>query len=261
MMSALACVGLVAYFEGNLQIPLPPNPETRTSLPDLDIRLRTLENRYNVKSLPIFIEPDWHSIAWRLASLDRINGNLNKIDTVSPLMMPEPANISFKRLQTAVFGVPYRQGSNPTPDVEGRTEEEIMSILVQRLCHVAGSRGWKMSRIPENQEQLCAAVVAVSLELDRIPMPPVGWTGMGRPGRPPMRGLVYPSAGKKACCGCCSCKCHPKKASDTLSTTSTSSSTVVESRLKRFFRFGWLRSVACWRKKKDFDDASSTSSV
>jgi hypothetical protein len=259
-MSPLGCAGLVAYYEGNLHIPLPQKPETHTSLSDLDIRLRTLENRLNVKSLPIFIEPDWHSVAWRLAGLDRVTTS-HKIDTVSPLMMPEPANISFKRLQTAVFSVPYRQGSNQIPDVEGLTEEEIISILVQRLCHVAGSRGWKMTRIPENQEQLCTAVVAVSLELERIPMPPV-WVQPPRGGRPAMRGRPgYPLVGTKACCGCCGCSCHPKKSSDTLSTTSTSSSTVVESRLKRFFRFGWLKSVACWRKKKDFNDASSTSSA
>ncbi|KEY71680.1 hypothetical protein S7711_10640 [Stachybotrys chartarum IBT 7711] len=260
-MSQLTCVGFIANLEGWKKIDLPTDAEATYTLAHIDKRIRRLESSTSLTPPPPLLDPTWDSVAWRLCRLRRrchltpAPKNLDFAAITS--LTPEPVKLSLEKVQTIIYGIPYRNGPQhfPGPIVDD-DDKQAFNSLVQRLCHIAGHRSLKVMNIPTTLPELYTLAVEVSIEMENSPYPlgppmPVSFPG-SRPGRPGY-------ANRKSCCGCCDCSCH--RSSDTESIT-TRSETIVETEpfLKRLFRFGWVKRLACWSRKSDVRDDSSSSS-
>ncbi|KFA68412.1 hypothetical protein S40285_10011 [Stachybotrys chlorohalonatus IBT 40285] len=260
-MSHLTCVGFIANLEGWKKIDLPRDSEATYTLAHVDQRIRRLESSISLTPPPPLLDPTWDSIAWRLCRLRRrclltpAPKNLDFAGITS--LTPEPVKLSLEKVQNIIYSIPYRYGPQHVPGpIVDDDDKQAFNSLVQRLCHITGYRSLKVMDIPTTLPELYTLAVEVSIEVETshypsgLPMPPP-FLGT-RPGRPGY-------ASRKSCCGCCDCSCHGS--SDTKSTT-TRSETIVgtEPFLKRLFRFGWVKRLACWSRKSDVRDDSSSSS-
>lgn len=260
-MSSLFCIGLLAQLEGYKNLELPSSYEGEITLAHLDIRTRALENHSKIATPPAVLDPTWESLVWRLRRLERwIGGSLTTIDPVSTShnLFPTQASPSLEKLKTVVFSIPYPQGCLAQPQYREDVEDEAISVMLQRVCHVAGRRGYKFLNIPRDRMQLWNAAVLVSIELE-VPRscrpPPPGFPSPPWPSRPQQ---------KLACCGCCSCACHrsfKNKTDKSEGSVSDASCREKQSLVKKLLQFAWLRKLVCWRKKKDWDSDSSSSHV
>lgn len=251
-------------------------------LEDLDRRLRFIELRNDVVSAPPTHAPTWESLAWRICRLDNpTRGVIPKtlIKSHFGSLLPESNDVEFDAMVRIVgdlaakvsvmsppgaLNVPC-QAMPPLPKLAD--DEEKLDIIRQRLFFVAGKKQYRIVEIPMTKRDVYILAADLSLELEsnfvngphampngplphgafprgplpNVPAPPPGWE------RPPL-------GRKKPCCGCCVCSCHPpaKRGIDFFRRKK-------DSKFKKFFKFGWLKSLACWRKKKTYTSSTSSS--
>ena len=264
------CLGMLANLEGLKQANCPEFNDSKT---DIHVRVCALEDMYKITPPPPMQENDWDSLAWRIRRIDkRCEGLQWRRTLTNPAfdqLVADPTHITMDKIHEIMASIKKLEFCKPWPKAEGKVKDEDaeLSKASQRLCFIAGSHRIRLVTIPATEKELYAAAVEVALEaetpnLGAFPPPPGGFRPWAAPCRRP---------------GCiCSChsrpplppppgahitpRCRRRASFSSVSSSSSSSrsSTVRKpSLMKRVFGFGWLRPLACWRKKRVVDDDSS----
>ena len=259
-MAELRIAGIVANLEGYYRLKLPQDALDFVSEVSLESRVRALEARQRINSPPPIMESSLESIAWRVWRLkSKLTAKPAKPPSRFAELMPDTSDISLEKLRVAAaaLGLP---GAFATPWPKTDTDEVLLSVIVQKLCHVCGFRWQVLEPVPVERADIYAAIVEASLEAETcfapFAAPPPGW----------QKGI--PNA-KKGCCGCCSCNCHHRAnaiirhVNSTRRSTAGSSASSISDVPKRKTRFDWLKKLFCWRRREVIvvdDDASSVTS-
>ena len=258
-MAELRIAGIVANLEGYYRLKLPQDAVDFVSEVSLESRVRALEARQRVNSPPPIMESSLESIAWRVWRLkSKLNAKTANPPSRFAELVPDTSDISLEtlRVTAAALGLP---GAFSTPWPKTDTDEVLLSVIIQKLCHVCGFRWQMLETIPVERADIYAAIVEASLEAETTITPfraPPGWP----------RGVLN---AKKGCCGCCSCNCHSRAnatiryVNSTRRSTASSSASSISVTPRRKTRFDWLKKVFCWRRPELTvvdDDASSVTS-
>lgn len=234
-------------------------------LQELDRRLRFMELRNDSAMAPPTHAPTWDALAWRICRLDTSSkGALPNALTRGYMgaLLPESFDVDLDTLTRMVGDLhtkallPFPRGIHATPSPSMPQlpklvdDEEKLDILRQRLFYLAGAWRFRIENVPMMKRDVYILAADLALHTESTPKRPQGF--------PPPRPVWDPrrpgQAGKKSCCGCCSCSCHPKRLPRGVEMVPKSMS-----KTKRFFKFRWLRSLACWRRKDTSRDSSSSS--
>ncbi|KAI5457411.1 hypothetical protein BGZ63DRAFT_77990 [Mariannaea sp. PMI_226] len=256
--AAINCGATVAWLEGRAWAEFGGDSVPNDTLPVIDSRVRILEDRYKIATPPPSVEATWESLAWRISRVHQsqpmmMGPGKAVVAKIFMDLLPDDLEISIETLKTICLELGRSRpiGFTQSPWPKCTDDEEMLSVIRQRLCYVAGrERINYKGGIPVKKREIYAELVSLSLRLS-----PSNQTSRGWPvptGGPPV--ILNPHQ-KKICCGCCSCNCHDADNDDDDDDDSAYES---ESRWRKIFGFGWLRKLACWRSKND-DDAMSTS--
>lgn len=258
-MEQIRCVATLANLEGLQHTNLPASAAEPPSLSNVDARLRALEASQSITPPPPVSDVSWSSIAWRLWRLRYIF--LQRITTITQRQLPrQTANASFLSAEDqsritlqGIKGIVdtctplYKFGEWP----KCATDDEMFSVILQRLSHVMGQKNEFWEDIPITLLDLYVAAAEFSFKCEtptvQRTMPPPGWDMIARP-----RGMNR----YKVCCGCCACQCH--------------SPTPLNAHKRGFGNSpagmktpSWLKKILFWRRKNrhcHLNHASSSSS-
>jgi hypothetical protein len=227
----------------------------------LEQRVRLLEVRRNIISPPLVMESTPDALAWRVWRLrSRAENQTSKGPSRLPEIMPENTNMSLETVKKVVASL-SRPEMSSTPWPKTDTDEELLSVLVQKLCHAVGNRWMILESIPVSIIDIYATAVEISLDSEvhipgtRMCPPPPIWQRGKLPNK------------KKSCCGCCSCKCHnqttvkPSGLGRILRTTPSISTISSDRSRKAKKHFQWLNKLLCWRRSKHISDGSTSSTA
>lgn len=281
----LRCLGVLSNIEGTRHAKL---PEFSDGKADVHARVCALEHLHRITPPPPMQEPDWDSLAWRIRRIakraDKAGGTPVPRVTVDwqssgNEKLTAGGDATLARVHDIVASVGpqnYAAWADAAKDPDAD-----LSRTVQRLCFLAGAHRIRLEAVPTTVGELYAAAVEVALETEGPPAfsgpppPPPGFPGAAGPNGPwPCR---RPG---------CLCTCHHGRAPapgppffpppvgprfpgrarrpsvSSASSSSSRSSSIVRRRkpslARRVFGFGWLRPLACWRRKRVVDDSSST---
>lgn len=238
-------------------------------LQELDRRLRFMELRNDSAMAPPTHAPTWDALAWRICRLDTSSKGYLPNELTRGFMgalLPESFGVDLDTLTRMVGDLhtkallPPPRGIHtpplgPMPQLPKLVDdEETLDILRQRLFYLAGLWRFRIENVPMTKRDVYILASDLSLNAESTPKRPLGFAAP-RPGWDPRHPR---NAVKKPCCGCCACSCHPKKAPPGLRGVDTGLKSM--SKTKGFFKFRWLRSLACWRKKDTSHDSDSSSS-
>jgi hypothetical protein len=251
----IKCACLIAYLDGSKSVtPFQDETDlTTTTLESLDRRLKYLEILYNVDTPPPTAAVTWDCLSWRLARL--CSTRKNRPVRVVPksffeeLLDPE-ADMSLDMLESLVTDLARKLNvsvlSSHPPKKHVLDDEERLSILRQRLCYLVATRHYKMSTIPMTRRDIYILAADLTFDAEGCPFSrPRGGIGV------PITAGAWPNRP-------CNCTCSAVPRTQIVHCTRKS----YTSRVKKFLRFRWLRSLACWHRKDDDsdDDRSSTTS-
>lgn len=225
-----------------------------TDLASLDSRLRNLEKAMYVALPTPDADPSWLGLTTRLW---RLRNNILKDGIAVFLgreatavqdfqsMLPD-VDISLDSIKKAVGSI--RTLAPRTEWPKSSSGEQMMSVILQTLCHIIGWRNNLIGKLPVTPIDMYIYAVEMSQIAEifgqtqprPIPRPPAGPIPIPRP---------IPR-NKKACCNCCACRCHSM--GDVRGRKS--------SRSRPGRRTKWLGRLLFWRKKPVDDTASVSSS-
>lgn len=244
-------------------------------LEDLDRRLRFIELRNDSATATPTQAPTWETLAWRVCRLDNFNNTKGMVPpkTINRSffgsLLPDTMDVDFDTLVRIVadlvakvtvtpgmppgIGVGVQGQMAPLPKLVD--DEEKLDIIRQRLFFIAGKRQYRIAEVPLTKRQVYILAADLSLDAETTAGPP-GISPFSPIGPPAPSGWVgrHGGARRKPCCGCCTCRCH------SLSNRIDLIAPPKKSKFKNFFKFRWLRSLACWKKKKVYTSSSSSSS-
>ncbi|KAK7415953.1 hypothetical protein QQX98_005526 [Neonectria punicea] len=263
------CVAIIAGLEGKNRLILPEDPVSSSSLAELSTRVRRLETQHGITLPPPSLSPTWDSLALRICRVQQKSHakypRTKVADNSFAFMIPDGMDVSVETLQTLCSDLcrprpPLFSVAAAMPWPKCASDEEMLDVIRQRLCHSAGAHGILVAPIPITRIEIYAQLVALTLKIEE-PEPQV------RPGMPPvgMGGMRAPGAAKKSCCGCCLCYCHnnvqPGRSVLPRDTGKRWPNIInVQPRRRKSAGFGWLKKLAFWRRSKYDDDWSSTTS-
>lgn len=263
------CAGIIAGLEGKNYLSLPEDLVSSSCLAELNTRVRRLESHYGITLSPPSLEPTWDSLALRICRIQQKshakNPKMKPTDNSFAFMVPDSLDVSIETLQTLCSDLcrsrpPLFPVAAAMPWPKCATDEEMLDVIRQRMCHSAGAHRILVTPIPITRIEIYAQLVGLTLKLEEpAPLVVPGMAGMSRPGG--HQGVM-----KKACCGCCLCYCH--------NNVQTGRSVLPPDNRRRFsniinveppkrkktYGFGWLKKLAFWRRSRDDDDWSSTTS-
>jgi hypothetical protein len=282
-MSEVFCACFIAHFEGRRGTALPEDLLAASTLPELDRRLRLLEIQASVTASLPTTAPSWDSLAWRIIRLQQkmSRGYSNYLTALpkTPLwaLVPQKNEMSLETVAAVIEDIAARQSLNmiqPQPQRNQLqqhstkllvSDEETLDILRQRLCYMLGKARCVLDKPPGDRVAVFVRAVELSLDLENTSGSPPRYVGMP----PPPASWRNRPTQTKACCGCCSCSCHPKQIRGGPPGGPMPPVNIIDvpykkrqrqSKIKRFFKFGWMKKLACWRRRVDDDDSSSTTS-
>lgn len=270
-MAALRCAATIANIEGRQRIDLPSDGLETLTLSALDRRVRRLEDSLKILSPPPVMELSWDGLVWRLWRLrERVRPAMAVLagppasgSSPERRLLPNPEEITLDSVKYAIESI-----KTPSQAMELHewpkcaNDDDMLSIVVQTLCHIAGKRYSSFDDIPLTKADIyvCAVHLSLSAEASARPLPP-GVVPLPPPAPLPLPVPPPPSFIRrkpaKSCCGCCSCYCHTpprnpieirRRRARSERTVSTDSYTDVRDRKKT--RFGWLSKLFFWRKPK-----------
>ncbi|KAK8022671.1 hypothetical protein PG993_013438 [Apiospora rasikravindrae] len=236
----------VSFMEGYHRI-FPAKDTLPVTLDNINNRLITLERVHGRPQAPT-IAPDWETLRYRTLRLWRDSasggGTNNSLVIACDQWWPENAGMSDSAIQQSMAVALERtlrslginsysaatleeaaKGEDDTTDVDGanpsssNTSNNQFDIAAQELCHLAGKNRKKPIRPFQNVRELYGGAIEMSMVLEGLPAvnavlaPPPALRPpappMPPPSHPGMRPIYNaPRRKRKACCGCCSCKCH-----------------------------------------------------
>lgn len=285
--SEIRCASTVATLEGHKKLPFPKDVIASSTLEKLDERVRTLEICFEIHVLPPTTLPTWESLAWRILRLDRKKrgdarfsppvtkttlgvlfpydedeGEENPTDEEDPTDEDVPTDA----LEKVASDLTALTAINPLPSPPKLVDEEDrVETIRQKVFYIAGLRRCQISRVPTSKRGLyiLAAELAINAEATRVA--PFTRRPIAGAHIPPPPRFSPVGTKEKSCCGCCSCYCHPPRHAGVPRGVNIwrrqRGGRRRGGRVRRFLRFGWLKSLACWRKKRVADDSySSTTS-
>ena len=256
----IKCACLIAYLEGSkgvISFQDETDTVTATTLESLDRRLKNLEIRYNAQTPPPTAAVTWDCLSWRLARLisTRKNGPVRVVPKsfFAELLDPQ-ADISLDMLEDLIADLATRLNAGvlnshpPKKHALDDDDDKRLSILRQRLCYLVAARHSKMSTIPITRRDMYILATDLTFDAEKCPFSrPGGGVGV------PINTGAWPNMNRP-----CNCACSAVPRTQIVHCTRKS----YTSRVKKFLRFRWLRSLACWRRNEDDsdDDSSSTTS-
>ncbi|KAH7305835.1 hypothetical protein B0I35DRAFT_483592 [Stachybotrys elegans] len=167
-MSQLSCAGVVAHLEGSQGIPLPSEADATVTLERLHQRTQVLEGHMSCTSPDALLEPNWHSLAWRLCRLSQkfrpYQGKVLEAgrfaSLVSDLEMPP-----VEKIYAILCSIKQMSGQLFTWDPLNHGEDDkSLGIMVQRLCYMTGSRMIQISTVPTNFAETYLLAVDLSIK-------------------------------------------------------------------------------------------------
>ena len=263
----IRCACVISNLEGRCRIEpdesiIAPVP---TTIDALNKRLRVLELRQDIKGALPTDAATWDSLAWRLSRLDKMVCNIgvprmNFVTSraIKPSLFSQLASsddVSLEMAAEVIDDVASRWSDVNLPPLSKKAssgEGAAYGMVIQRLYYLAGRQAIRPDTFPATTQDLFTLAVEFSLDVESggLPRPPVP---IHNPWMRPPPGAKVPKAGKRSCCGCCSCSCHPHEV--------RRDKWMAAVKRKRFSLFGWVKKLACWRRKTIVDDSSSSSSI
>ena len=251
----IGCALLIAYLEGKKNIAFPENEVLSLTLEGLDRRLKNLEICSNVQRQPPTAMTTWDCLAWRLTRLCvTIGGAVPQVlpkTCFEELLQPD-GDVSIDTIEGLISDLAIKCKVNrlksPCPKLVVDDDEQTLHLLSHRLHYVAGKQRYRINRHTTTKRQLYIIAAELTFYAD---------SGISRPrtvwGPPPPPPPGWNSNWNRPCN--CACSSRGRKGPVRANRWKRSFKT----RAKNFFRFEWVRHLACWRRKVD-DDSSSISS-
>ncbi|KAI1502245.1 hypothetical protein F5X99DRAFT_379588 [Biscogniauxia marginata] len=245
------CACAIANSEGFKGVDLPTGNGLKVTLEELDSRVRRLEARDGIMRPPPMQEQSWDALTWRLSRLRRPLS-----DRSVPKLVPSYIKTSLPLLKNTVESIPA-----PVPMVwpdEGKLDEkELLSLVLQWLCHIAGRRSFRVDSIPFEVEAVCLLALNLSLDsesklrghLNQVPFPtaPPVTIGHSGPGR--------------ICHGHCPCSYQKSQLRDVLRSILDEHKRDHRRHTKKWRVVRWFRKLAFWRRRHGDDDDDEASTI
>ncbi|EFY89536.1 hypothetical protein MAC_04391 [Metarhizium acridum CQMa 102] len=250
----LYCAAAIANMEGCRKLPFPlTEAKETTRLPFLEDRVRTLEAAIQITQPPPDTEQSWTGLAfriWRLRGRMQSRGMaMMLVDHPWPAqddksMLPNLSGISVQDIQKAIDSI--RTFAPRTLWPKEGSVDEMLSFVLQKLCHIAGWRNNSLRTIPVTPVDMyiCALKQSLLAEVSG----PVGPMPFVPPPRPQP---------KKLSCGCCGCTCHKAPVHFGILRHGHGERSLSQGSKQKF---SWLKKLLFWRKKEVDDIASTCSS-
>ncbi|KAI1640962.1 hypothetical protein F4809DRAFT_637096 [Biscogniauxia mediterranea] len=248
------CACAIANFEGLRRIDFPTGSRLRVTLEELDGRVRRLESIDGIARPPPMQEPSWDTLTWRISRLPR-----SVPEMPVPSRVPSYIRTSLPLLKSTAEGMPAPVPM-AWPDESRVGERELLGLVVQWLCYVAGRRSFRANSIPFEVGAVCSLALDLSLSFESRPGHPLNRSPLPMPGPIP----TGPGVPGRSCFGPCACSYEKTRLRDDLRS-------VLDEYHRDFFRrrgarrrvAGWFKKLAFWRRKRvdddDDDDASTIS--
>jgi hypothetical protein len=264
----------------------------KCDIASLDARTRAIEASIEPSSsFPPTVAPTWDGLAWRIARVERMSflqsgitrtierntsyQHLVAQDTIITIDDVDRVVADLAQRSRAVRNVPWRtHGSKVAKD-----DNERHNYLRQELYYILGMSRYRcVTPIPTTLQELYVLATEATLEVMSIhhlpfrgPPAPGGWPGspIGPPLPPSFRPVSKKKKpwGKRTCTRCSRCSCHDDGSSVSSSSSSISDvdtysrNSVTKHPIRRFFKFGWLRPLACWKREKQTSGSDTDSTM
>ncbi|CAG9985092.1 unnamed protein product [Clonostachys byssicola] len=236
------CASSIALLEGRASLELPGDIISASTLGALDIRLRRVEEFYNVALPPACQTPAWDTLAYRIFRL------IKAYRTFPPPMtggmftskhflelVPDPSNVSSETLQTLCSDLGYRS-YNWTKSLLANPSHEL-GVYSQICCYYAGkSKQVRLVAIPATRADIYGLLAVLSVE---------NGPAIKQPMSSPMP--IPPPFGKGLPPGVTVVNATPSRKRKTR-------------RRSILSKFSWMKKLAFWRKRRSDDDSSIYSS-
>lgn len=284
----IRCAGMLAYLEGlqarrGMDSISPPC----YTLEDLDRRLRVLEISVNhTGSHPVAVL-SWKTIAWRLVWLYNQQSRHpvpappgRQTATCFDTLLPDNFDVDIQDVEAVISDMSSDFGLLlPTtyPDAESPGPDARIGVARHRLLFLVGARKVPLKAVPITLRDMFVLAVNTSFRKGLmmpwnapspfVPPPPpppvINRRFSSESTRPRRRGRNVSSFWPrfKRHSGC-SCDCHRRGRAYSYASSDHDSVGKDMGGPTRGSRFGWLRSLVCWRRRPQIaDDSSFSSSV
>ncbi|VUC28857.1 unnamed protein product [Clonostachys rosea] len=233
------CASSIALLEGRASLELPGDIISASTLGALDIRLRRVEDYYNVALPPACQAAAWDTLAFRVFRVLKAYKSFPPFS--SSLFTPEhflelisdPDSVSSETLQLLCSDNGYKS-YNWTKPLASCSPSVELNVYSQICCYYIGkSKSIRIPSIPTTRAEVYALLAVLSVDNGpQIKQP------FDTPAPPPLR---------------------PGKVPPGVTVVNAKPSRRRTSKRSILSKFSWLKKLAFWRKKRDDDDSSVSS--